>query len=124
MRGVMKGRATRGATLEFGQYGLKSLDLAWIKAHEIEAARKVISAYTKKGGKLWIRIFPHKSVTLKPPEVRMGGGKAPVDHFVAIARPGSVLFEIAGMTRDQAREALKRAASKLSVKTTFVEEYD
>lgn len=121
MRGTMKGRASRGFSLGFGDYGLKTLDSAWLSAQQIEACRKVISAYTKKGGKLWIRVFPHKPITLKPPEVRMGGGKAPVDHYAAVIHPGTVLFEISGMARDQAREALRKAASKLSVRTVFVE---
>lgn len=121
MRGVMKGRATRGFSLEFGDYGLKALGLAWLSAKQIEACRKVISAYAKKGGKLWIRVFPHKPVTLKPPEVRMGGGKAAVDHYAAVIHPGTVLFEISGMSKDLAREAFRKASSKLSVKTAFVE---
>lgn len=121
MRGVMKGQATRGYSLEFGDFGLKTLDLAWLSAKQIEACRKVISAYTKKGGKLWIRVFPHKPITLKPPEVRMGGGKAAVDHYSAVIHPGTMLFEISGMSRDQAREAFRKASSKLSVRTAFVE---
>lgn len=121
MRGTMKGNSTRGYSLEFGDFGLKTLTAAWLTARQIEAARKVISAFTKKGGKLWIRVFPHKSVTLKPPEVRMGGGKAPVDHYVAVVRPGAVIFELSGMPKEQAKEAFRKAAAKLSVKTVFVE---
>lgn len=120
MRGVMKGKATRGYAMEFGEFGLKTLEAAWVSAKQIEAARKVISAFTKKGGKLWIRIFPHKSVTLKPPEVRMGGGKAPVDHYAAVVRPGTIIFELSGMPEDQAREAFRKASAKLSVKTVFL----
>src|SRR3989338_11172450 len=98
MRGVMKGKSAGVGSLEFGYYGPKSLSLAWLSARQIEAARKTISSFTKKGGKLWIRVFPHKPITLKPPEVRMGGGKAGVDHYAAVVKPGTGIFEVSGLT--------------------------
>lgn len=122
MRGVMKGKSVRGGSLEFGNYGLKSLSLAWLSARQIEAARKTISSFTKKGGKLWIRVFPHKPISLKPPEVRMGGGKAGVDHYSAVVKPGTVIFEVSGLTSAIAKEAFKVASSKLPFRTRFVEE--
>lgn len=120
MRGVMKGQATRGQTLSFGDFGLKSLASAWLSSRQIEAARKTISAFTKKGGRFWIRVFPHKPISLKPPEVRMGGGKGPVDHYAAVIHAGTILFEMAGVTLEVAREAFRQAADKLPVPTSFV----
>lgn len=117
----MKGKAGRGTTLTYGQYGLKSLSSSWLSARQIEAARKAVSAFTKKGGKLWIRIFPHKPITKKPPEVRMGGGKAAVDHYASVVLPGTIIFELSGLSRDLAREAFRIAASKLPFPTSFVE---
>lgn len=122
MRGVMKGNSSRGNTLSFGQYGLKTLSLGLLSARQIEAARKTISSYTKKGGKFWIRVFPHKPITLKPPEVRMGGGKAAVDHYSAVVKPGTVIFELSGLPRELAKEAFKVASSKLPFRTLFIEE--
>lgn len=116
----MRGKAQRGSSLEFGEYGLKSQGRTWVSAAQIEAARKAIRHYTKRGGKLWIRVFPGKPVTKKPPEVRMGGGKGPVDHFVAVVKPGQVLFEIAGVEREVACEAMRRAGHKLPMPTKFV----
>jgi len=107
--------------LSFGEYGLKSLEGAWVSARQIEAARKTISAFTKKGGKLWIRVFPNKPITKKPPEVRMGGGKAPIDHYAAVVRPGTIIFEVSGLSRVTAVEAFRIAASKFSFKTALVE---
>lgn len=121
MRGVMKGNSTRGNTLSFGEYGLKSLSLGLLSSRQIEAARKTISSYTKKGGKFWIRIFPQKPVTLKPPEVRMGGGKAAVDHYSAVVKPGTVIFEVSGLSREVAAKAFKVTSTKLPFRTLFVE---
>lgn len=121
MRGTMKNKTSRGVLLSFGEYGLKALERCWLKASQIEAARKVVSGFTKKGGKMWIRVFPDKPVTKKPPEVRMGGGKAAVDHFVAVILPGKVIFELSGVSRETAHRALTLASQKLPIKTKFVE---
>ncbi len=121
MRGVMKGKATRGGSLVFGEYGLRSQAMGWLSSRQIEAARKTISSFTKKGGKLWIRVFPHKPITEKPPEVRMGGGKAAVDHYAAVVKPGTIVFEVSGLTREVARDSFRIASSKLPFKTSFVE---
>ena len=119
-RGKIKGVATRGSRLNFGEFGLKALEPYWITSRQIEAARKAIVGCTKRGGKLWIRIFPDKPVTKKPAEVRMGKGKGPVDHYVAVVKPGRILFELAGVEEEVAAEALKRAAQKLPIKTRIV----
>jgi len=119
-RGKMKGVAARGSRLDFGEFGLKALEPYWITSRQIEAARKAIVGRTKRGGKLWIRIFPDKPVTKKPAEVRMGKGKGPVDHYVAVVRPGRIIFELAGVEEKVAREALERAAQKLPIKTRIV----
>ena len=118
-RGRMKGKAWRGSSLAFGEYGLKSLDPAWMTAREIEAARVAISRATK-GGKMWTRIFPDKPFTKKPAETRMGKGKGPVEGWVAVIKPGRMLFEVEGLPRAKAEEALRLAAQKLSVRTVFV----
>ncbi len=120
MRGSMKGNATRGLTIAFGEYGLVCLGMAWISSKQIEAARRAISHYTKRGGRTWIRIYPDKPVSKKPPEVRMGGGKADVSHYVAPVKPGRILFEIGGVTLEIAKEALRLASHKLPVKTRFI----
>jgi large subunit ribosomal protein L16 len=120
MRGRMKGRATRGAEISFGEYGLQALEPCWMTARQIEAARRAIVRYVRRGGKLWIRIFPDKPVTAKPAETRMGSGKGNVDHWVAVIKPGRVLFEMAGVPEETAREALRLAAHKLPIKTQFV----
>jgi len=120
-RGRFGGLATRKTTLAFGEYGLKSLETKWITARQIEATRRVITKYLKKGGKLWIRIFPDKPVTVKGTEIPMGGGKGSVDHYVAAVRAGTILFELAGVSQSVAQEALNSAGYKLSVKTKFVE---
>ncbi|MEW5956771.1 MAG: 50S ribosomal protein L16 [Chloroflexota bacterium] len=120
MRGRMKGRASRGAKVTFGEYGLQALEPCWMTSRQIEAARRAIVRYVRRGGKLWIRIFPDKPVTAKPAETRMGSGKGAVDHWVAVIKPGRVLFEIAGVAEDQAREAMRLAAHKLPIKTQFV----
>lgn len=121
MRGTMKGNATRGATIAFGEYGLKSMDLAWVTNKQIEAARIAMTRYIKRGGKVWIRLFPDKPYTKKPAEVRMGSGKGPLEGWVAVVRPGKVLFEMEGVPVDTAKEAFRLAAAKLSIRTKFVQ---
>ncbi len=119
-KGTSKGIETRGTELAFGAYGLKALEARWITARQIEAARRAITNYIQRGGKVWIRIFPDKPVTKKPPEVTLGGGKGSVDHYVVAIRPGRVLFEMDGVDADVAKEALRLAAHKLPVKTKFI----
>jgi large subunit ribosomal protein L16 len=119
-RGRMRGRAARGNQVHFGDYGLQSLSRAWITSRQIEAARRAIVHSVKRGGKIVIRIFPDKPVTQKAAETRMGSGKGAVDHWVAVVRPGQVLFEISGVTEVQAREAYRLAGHKLPVATQFV----
>ncbi|MBQ1711773.1 MAG: 50S ribosomal protein L16 [Firmicutes bacterium] len=119
-RGRMKGKATKGNLVTYGEYGLVALEPAWITANQIEAARIAMTRYIKRGGKVYIKIFPHKSVTKKPAEVRMGSGKGAPDHWVAVVKPGRVMFEIAGVTEEQAREAIRLAGHKLPIKTKFV----
>jgi len=120
MRGRMRGKATRGAEISFGEYGIQAMEPAWITSRQIEAARRAIVRYVRRGGKVWIRIFPDKPVTAKPAETRMGSGKGTVDHWVAVVKPGRVLFEIAGVPEDLAKEAMRLAAHKLPIKTQFV----
>jgi len=120
MRGRMKGTATRGNQISFGEFGLKALEPAWITNRQIEAARVAITRYVKRGGKLWIRIFPDKPVTKKPAETRMGKGKGAPEGWVAVVKPGRILYEIEGVSEDVAREALRLAAQKLPIKTRFV----
>lgn len=112
---------SRGIFLDFGNYGLQSLESAWINSRQIEAARKAIANFTKRGGKMWIRVFPDKPITKKPPEVTMGGGKGAVDHYVFPVKPGRILFEVDGIDEVTAKEALRRAGHKLPVKTRIVE---
>jgi len=119
-KGRSKGVETRGTTLAFGNFGLKSMDTKWITARQIEAARRAIIRYLKKGGKLWIRIFPDKPVTSKGTEVPMGGGKGSVSHYVFPIKPGRIIFELAGVDEETAKEAFKKASAKLPVKTKFV----
>jgi large subunit ribosomal protein L16 len=119
-RGRRKGKATSGHYVAFGEYGLKAVESAWITANQIEAARMTITRYLKKGGKLWIRVFPDKPVTKKPAETRMGKGKGNVDRWVAVVKPGRILFELAGVPEEAAREAFRRASFKLPIKTRFV----
>jgi len=119
-KGKSKGIETRGTTLAFGSFGLKSLGTKWITARQIEAARRAIIRYLRKGGKLWIRIFPYKPVTEKGTEVPMGGGKGSVDHYVFPIKPGRIIFELEGIGEKQAREAFRRATDKLPIKTKFV----
>ena len=120
-KGRSKGRAMRGTTLDFGSFGLKSMGTRWISARQIEAARRAILRYLKKGGKLWIRIFPDKPITRKGTEVPMGGGKGKVDHYAYPIRPGRIIFELEGVKEEVAREAFKKAADKLPIKTKFVQ---
>jgi len=119
-RGSNKGIAVRGSTISFGDYALKAEDRGMLTARQIESARKAISHCTKRGGKLWIRVFPDKSISKKPAETRMGSGKAPADHFSALIKPGKIIFEMAGVTEEIARDAFRRAADKISLKTRFV----
>jgi len=120
MKGRSKGRASRGTELAFGSYGLKSLGKKWLTARQIESARRTIIRYLKKGGKLWIRIFPNKPVTHKGTEVPMGGGKGSVSHYVFPIRPGRIIFEIEGISEEEAKEAFAKASDKLPIKTKFI----
>ena len=120
-KGRRAGFAQRGSTLAFGDFGLKALDRGWLGAREIEAARIALTRYLKRGGKVWIRIFPDKPITKKPAETRMGKGKGATEGWVAVVKPGRVLYEMEGVERDLAREAFRLAAHKLSIATLFVE---
>lgn len=119
-RGRMTGKAWRGSKLSFGEYGLKALEPGWMTARQIEAARVAITRFMKRGGKLWIRVFPDKPFTKKPAETRMGKGKGPVESWVAVVRPGRILFEVGGLPLAEAAEALRLAAHKLPVRTVFI----
>lgn len=119
-RGSMRGRATRGNFIAFGEFGLQALEPGWIDSRQIEAARRAITRYVRRGGQIWIRIFPDKSVTAKPAETRMGSGKGAPDHWVAVVKPDRIMFEIAGIKEDQAIEAMRLAGHKLPIKTKFV----
>lgn len=119
-RGKRRGVANRGNELSFGEFGLKATETGWITSAQIEAARKKITFVTKRAGRYWMRIFPHKSVTLKPVGVKMGSGKGDISHYVAVIKPGTVLFEMSGVTNEMAKAALTKAGHKLAVKTTFV----
>ncbi len=121
MRGTMKGNAYKGTKISFGEFGLLSEGTAWVTSRQIEAARRAITHYTQRGGRVWIRIFPDKPITKKPAETRMGSGKGDVFEFVAPIAPGRVLFEMGGVTKETAFAALKLAAHKLNVKTRIVE---
>jgi large subunit ribosomal protein L16 len=116
----MKGKATRGNEISYGQYGLTATEPGWITSNQIEAARVAMTRHMKRGGKVWIKIFPHKPVTEKPAETRMGSGKGSPEYWVAVVKPGRVMFEVAGVSEQIAREALSRAAHKLPVKCKFV----
>lgn len=120
MRGRMKGKATRGNVVTYGEYGLQASEPAWITSRQIEAARIAMTRYTKRGGKVWIKIFPDKPVTRKPAETRMGSGKGSPEYWVAVVKPGRVLFEIAGVPEETAREAMRLAMHKLPIKCKFV----
>lgn len=120
----MKGTAQRGATLTFGEFGLQAVECGYINSRQIESARIAMTRHVRRGGKMWIRIFPDKPITKKPAEVRMGKGKGPHDSWVAVIKPGRILYEMEGVTREKAMEALRLAAYKLPVKTRFVERGD
>ena len=116
-RGRLKGKATRGNTVTYGDFGLQALEPAWITSNQIEAARVAMTRYTKRGGKVWVKIFPDKPITEKPAETRMGSGKGSPEYWVAVVKPGRVMFEIAGVSEEVAREALRLASHKLPIKT-------
>lgn len=119
-RGRMKGQATRGNKIDFGEYGLQALEPSWITARQIEAARRAMTRYIRRGGKIWIRVFPDKPITMRPAETRMGSGKGAPEFWVAVVKPGRIMFEIAGVSETIAREAMRLAAFKLPIKTRFI----
>ena len=119
-RGRLKGKASRGNTVTNGNYGLMALEPAWITSNQIEAARIAMTRYIKRGGKVWIKIFPDKPITEKPAETRMGSGKGAVEYWVAVVKPGRIMFEMEGVAEDVAREAMRLASHKLPVKTKFI----
>jgi len=123
-RGRMKGKATRGNFIAYGEFGLQASECGWIKSNQIEAARIAINRHVKRGGKVWIKIFPDKPVTQKPAETRMGSGKGSPEYWVAVVKPGRVLFEIAGVSEELAREAMRLASHKLPIKCKFVRRAD
>jgi len=120
-RGRMAGKARRGSNLDFGEFGLQAVECGSLNSKQIEAARIAMTRHVKRGGKIWIRIFPDKPFTKKPAEVRMGKGKGPPEGWVAVVRPGRIIYEIEGVSKDMAKEALRLASHKLSIKTRFVE---
>ncbi len=120
-RGMMKGRACRGNTLAFGQFGLQSLETAWLKVSQIESARKALTHFVKRGGKVWIRVLADKPYSSRPAETRMGGGKGAPEYFVAPVKPGTIIFELAGVSHKDAKEAMRLAGHKMPVMTRFVE---
>ena len=119
MRGRMKGKASRGTEVTFGDYGLQAIEPGWVTARQIEAARRALVRFMRRRGKVWIRIFPDKPVTQKAAETRMGKGKGAVDHWVAVVKPGRIMFELSGLEEDAAKEAMRLATHKLSIKTKF-----
>jgi large subunit ribosomal protein L16 len=119
-RGRMKGQATRGNTISFGEFALQALEPAWINSRQIEAARRAMTRYLRRGGKIWIRIFPDKPVTMRPAETRMGSGKGAPEYWVAVVKPGRIMFEIGGVSEDVAKEAMRLASFKLPIKTKFI----
>jgi len=119
-RGKMRGTAQKGNTVSFGEFGLQATTRGWVSARQIEAARKKITFMTKRSGKYWIKVFPHKPITSKPVGVKMGSGKGAIEEYVAVVKPGQVLFELAGVTPAVAKEAFTKAGHKLSVKTTMI----
>ncbi|MDD7543913.1 MAG: 50S ribosomal protein L16, partial [Peptoniphilaceae bacterium] len=119
-RGRMKGVAHRGNTVSYGEYGLQALEPCWMTANQIEAARRAMTRYIKRGGNIWIKVFPDKPVTKKPAEVRMGSGKGAPEYWGAVVKPGRVLFEMAGVPQETAKEAMRLAAAKLPIKTKFI----
>ena len=120
-RGKRTGMAVRGNTVAFGDYGLKATTDGWVTSRQIEAARRTLTHYTNRGGRIWIRIFPDKPASKKPPETRMGSGKGDIEKYVCVVKPGRIMFEMAGITRDQAVEAMRLATAKLPVRTKLVE---
>ena len=120
MRGRNRGTAQRGTEVSFGEFGLQAIEPVWLDSRQIEAARRVITRYVRRGGKVWIRVFPDKPVTKKPAETRMGKGKGAPDHYVAVIKPGHVIFELAGVPQETAKEAMRLASYKLPVKTRFL----
>lgn len=120
MRGRNRGTAHRGTEVSFGEFGLQAIEAVWLDSRQIEAARRVITRYVRRGGKVWIRVFPDKPITKKPAETRMGKGKGAPDHYVAVIKPGHVIFELAGVPEEMAKEAMRLAAYKLPVKTRFL----
>jgi large subunit ribosomal protein L16 len=120
-RGRMRGQATKGSTIAFGQYAMKAMESSWITNRQIEAARVAITRHMKRAGKLWIRVFPDKPVTVKPAETRMGKGKGAPEYWVAVVKPGRILFELEGVPADLARRAMQLASAKLPLKTKFVQ---
>jgi large subunit ribosomal protein L16 len=120
----MCGKAWRGSDVSFGEYGLKAMEPCWMTARQIEAARVAMTRFTKRGGKIWVRVFPDKPVTKKPAETRMGKGKGAPEFWVAVVKPGRIMFELEGISRAAAQEAMKLGASKLSVRTRFVERHE
>jgi len=122
-RGSRAGTPERGTRVSYGDFGLQSIGRDWVTNNQIEACRVAINRFLKRKGKVWIRVFPHKSVTQRPPETRMGKGKGAVEKWVAVVRPGTMLFEIAGVPESQAREAMRLAANKLGIRTRFVERH-
>lgn len=119
-RGRMKGKATRGNQVSFGEFALQALEPAWINSRQIEAARRAMTRYLRRGGKIWIRIFPDKPVTMRAAETRMGSGKGAPEYWVAVVKPGRVMFEIGGVPEDVAKEAMRLASFKLPIKTKFI----
>ena len=117
----MKGNANRGNQLAYGEYGLQALEACWMTANQIEAARRAMTRYIKRGGNIWIKVFPDKPVSKKPAEVRMGSGKGSPEYWVAVVKPGRVLFEMSGVSEDIARESMRLAAQKLPIKTKFIQ---
>lgn len=119
-RGKRRGVALRGSAITFGEYGLQATSNGWVSSRQIEAARKALTHFTKKGGRVWIRIFPHKPVSKKPAEVRMGGGKGDIDRYVSVVKAGRIVFEMGGISELTAKEAMARAGAKLSVATRYI----
>ncbi len=123
-KGRMKGAATRGTEVNFGDFGLQAVECGWLSSRQIEAARRAMTRYIKRGGKIWIRVFPHKPVTKKPAETRMGKGKGSPEYWVSVIKPGTMLYEMQGVAEEIAREAFRLAAHKLPMKTKFVSRED
>ncbi|KKR78476.1 MAG: 50S ribosomal protein L16 [Microgenomates group bacterium GW2011_GWB1_40_9] len=119
-RGKRTGIATRGVNIDFGEFGLKAMTCGWVSSRQIEAARRALTHYVKRGGRIWIRIFPDKPVTKKPPETRMGSGKGDIHEYVSVVRPGRILFEMGGIPQADAKEAMRLASAKLPVRTKFM----